>query len=177
MAALLQIGVRRKGFNTLLQSIAQTQAQLRAPLAGAAGVRVEAAMRAGVKEQFERGGDPAWTPTHPLGEWQPAPTVLGGTGGRVYRAWAQAPAEKGPREVRLRLDDKVALAHHRGAIIKPVKHPSAMQSAIGRKTGFWFSQKRLQQGLVLPKRPVLFTQRMLLAAQLAAFAGFQGTGR
>ena len=117
MASLLRFNFQRIGFQEHLNTIAETEQQLKAPLAGAAGVRLEKSMRKGVEAQFVAGGIPAWPRAHPFGTFTPAPVTLGGPGGRVAQAWARAPAEKGPREVRIRVTNVVGLAHHRGALI------------------------------------------------------------
>lgn len=131
-------------------------------------------MRKGVEAQFVAGGILAWPRAHPFGTFTPAPVTLGGPSGRVAQAWARAPAEKGPREVRIRVTDKIALAHHRGALIKPRGDPAVMRAGVGRATGVWLSEERLQVGLRLPQRAIRFTDPMLLAARLTVFGGFQG---
>lgn len=171
---MLRFRFQRIGFQDLLESIVETENQLRRPLSGAAGVRLEKTIRAGVRQQFERGGIPAWPRAHPFGDFTPASITLGSTGGRVARAWERAQTEKGPREVRLRVTDKIALAHHRGALIKPRGEASVMRAGLGRATGVWMSEERLRAGLRLPQRAIRYTDEMLLAAKLSVFAGFQG---
>ena len=116
MAALFQIGVRRKGFKEALGLLADTEQVFKAPLAGAVGPKVEkVVLRGGVDRQFAVGGDPPWTKAHAFGDRQPAPITLGGRGGTIARIWANSPIERGPREIRTRVSDPRALGHQRGA--------------------------------------------------------------
>ena len=173
MAALLQVGVRRKGFREALNLFDKTEQQLRAPLAGVAGEQTETVVRRGVADQFDAEGIPRWVETHPFGDFFPSPQILGGSGSRVAMAWANAPAEKGPREIRLRLNDAIALTHHRGAIIRPRGAPAIMRVGLGHAVNVWPSDERLQQGYVIPARPIRFTSQMLLgvkAVQVGFFA-------
>lgn len=176
MAALLRFNLERKGFKSLLDTIDAAQIVVERPTGGKRGIEIEKVLRGGVRKQFEAGGIPAWVKAKPFGNKQPAPVTLGGPSGRVAMAWERAPVEKGNREVRLRVTDKIALAHHRGALIKPKQHPSKMQLALGLGSGVWISQERLLLGLRIPKRPVLFTDEMVLGSKLVLFADFQGTG-
>lgn len=173
MAALLRFRFTRRGFQELLDLTARTAQKLKAPLAGPTGKQVEKVWRLGIDKQFQVGGIPSWVQAHPFGtEFTPAPITLGGTSGRIAKMWANAPAETGPREMRIRQTNPIALAHHRGALIKPRGAASVMRAGLGRVTGAWLSEERLQVGLRLPERAVNATQEMLDGTKAIVFLGF-----
>lgn len=91
----------------------------------------------------------------------------------MARAWANAPAEIGPREMRIRQSNVIALAHHRGALIRPRRDPAVMRAGLGRATGVWLSEERLQVGLRLSERAVRATPAMLDGTKAIVFLDFQ----
>ncbi len=170
---MLRFRFTRKGFQELLDFTARTEQKLKAPLVGPTGKQVEKVWRLGVVRQFQAGGSPPWAKAHPFGtEFVPAPITLGGSSGRIAKMWADAPAEIGPREMRIRQTNPIALAHHRGALIKPRGAASVMRVGLGRATGAWLSEERLQVGLRLLERPVRATKEMLDGTKAVLFLGF-----
>jgi len=172
MTALLRFNMRRKGFAELQQVLKQTGDLLTMPLAGPRGLAVQRVMQKGVASQFDRGGDPQWPESKPFGNRQPSRPPLGGSGGTIGQIWANAPVEKGPKEVRIRVSDVRALAHQRGAVVKPRQDASHMRLALGRGFGVWITPERLNAGLVIPQRPIRYTDEMLLSTKAVLFLDF-----
>jgi len=172
MASLLRFNMRRKGFAELQEVLGQTRDLLTMPLAGPRGLAVQRVMQKGVAGQFDRGGDPQWPESKPFGNRQPSSPTLGGSGGTIGQIWANAPIEKGPKEVRIRVSDVRALAHQRGAVVKPRQDPSRMRLALGLGFGVWMTPERLNAGLVIPQRPIHYTDEMLLSTKAVLFLDF-----
>lgn len=77
-----------------------------------------------IREEFQAegwktpsGGFQPWKETHPFGSKEPAAQILGGTGGRIFRAWEEAArrAQIGPRSVALEVNEPWAAAHRGGS--------------------------------------------------------------